>query len=1036
MKNKRPIVLLAMANDPDYSLQLQEEEKKIRGALSNAHDAEFIEFRNVGYAGLEELYNAINRPAIVDKLSIFHFCGHSDGDGIKLQDGDLDKQGLSTLLGSLPNLKLVFLNGCANKDQLEDLHKNGVNTVVATSVKVGDDTAILMAEHFYKALASGRSIVEAFNISSTFLRNYDGDLNVSFRGGFDLSGLDEGAFPWGLYSISKTNEEWRLPDKKPSVLLDIWQQLPYKKTIFATVGFVILWLLPLLFGALNSKTYSGAIWDSFDRPVANVKLTLWENGVAKDSTTSDSNGEFNLPYTLFPLKKDHHLIVQNTFHTEELRLDNSELGVISIPSKITLNGRFIDQKQRPMNYLDLWVDGSNGFAFGINTQKFQTDFDGKFKIPVGVKKGIDSVNLILVTKALGKPSNDTFSIHIKKSLLDGFDNLLVDDLLVELSPRALNERKDIVEVEISGSYLKDDYPVRNKEITLKQFGKILGKKKTTSDGGFSFVFETKERDGLFLHFYNEHLKARDSVSASINEINEINILNPFEIVYYNFKGFAADLVLKGHTADPFYNVIGQSTIVVKSKNPVYDEARSFLDKFGEPPHDYADKEVDSGRDDSTPYSDFFGFLDKPELLRKGYLAYPLGAFEPPNFFVVPDIPAFETVRHKLVPKGYNVSQYVGDDPFLWRYLTFEDLLNYEQDFGVYYQEARPDASFSREGLYVSESRKRIIESLKYITKERFFEDFMIVQSKSMGHFSWGFLTELRQFVVVVAVIQNISDTNIRIGEFQFKTLLDRGLRSPDQTKQMFQEIEVESRKLIPTTLLKPNGKISIPVAISFVYNECQKEVRETDVPKDVNLLIGNHMHHDNPKIKISEKVKIKNTKCKKRYDFGPALQLESVEINNTMVTMRQFDPELIAMVNGFEGGSCPYIFSVDDDGEWLKERLALVNAIGEKYKMTDTVTLNHFTGEIIIAEYEPEITVLDKIELLVEYSDGSTFAFHPEIPALLENDGHEYIIDEDQYLPLSFNELSINFEEIVEANLVITGYYIPLDSPALFLGKE
>lgn len=211
----RPLVLLALANDADRSLRLREEERAVRRELAPVHDAERIEFRSLGNTTLEDVYEEVSRCA--RKLAIFHYAGHSDGEGLRLEDTRGHKQSLATLLGSLDNLKLVFLNGCANYDQVAVLKNEGVRAIIATSVPIEDAKAATFAQQFYQSLAGGRPIRAAFDTAVSFLRNDPSEHLNAVREQWPTRSAEwEGGaagdvFPWGLYYREEAAIDWHLP---------------------------------------------------------------------------------------------------------------------------------------------------------------------------------------------------------------------------------------------------------------------------------------------------------------------------------------------------------------------------------------------------------------------------------------------------------------------------------------------------------------------------------------------------------------------------------------------------------------------------------------------------------------------------------------------------------------------------------------------------------------------------------------------------------------------------------------------------------
>ncbi len=58
---KRPVFLFAFSNDSAYRLRLKEEERAIRNVLGEADRRKEIEYKSIGQANLDDIYNAFNR---------------------------------------------------------------------------------------------------------------------------------------------------------------------------------------------------------------------------------------------------------------------------------------------------------------------------------------------------------------------------------------------------------------------------------------------------------------------------------------------------------------------------------------------------------------------------------------------------------------------------------------------------------------------------------------------------------------------------------------------------------------------------------------------------------------------------------------------------------------------------------------------------------------------------------------------------------------------------------------------------------------
>lgn len=222
----KPIILAAFANDQGRFLDsLQQESDAISDALRGKKDGGFLDLEVQQGATIERLFALIGRYG--NDLAVLHYGGHANGSALDLQasggtNAEAHGAGLAQLLGSLPGLKLVFLNGCATQGHVEALLASGVPAVVATSAPVEDDIALQFAKAFYAALAdpaASRTIDFAFARAKALVATAKGSaIEVESRGmsvGSDAPPV-VGAARWGLYAAKGKEAAlaWTLPDSR------------------------------------------------------------------------------------------------------------------------------------------------------------------------------------------------------------------------------------------------------------------------------------------------------------------------------------------------------------------------------------------------------------------------------------------------------------------------------------------------------------------------------------------------------------------------------------------------------------------------------------------------------------------------------------------------------------------------------------------------------------------------------------------------------------------------------------------------------
>jgi len=197
MKN-RPVYLFAFANDKSESLRLKEEERIIRSFFDPLHDAQRIEVHYLSDCTVDDVYQQVNR--FHNRLSLFHFSGHSGAHFLELVDKKARASFLSFLLGNQKQLELVVLNGCSNDAQVKELQQRGVKNIIATAADIEDKSALFFSKSFYQALISNQSLGSAFEATKAIMLNEHPAIQIATRSIIKREKTESDAFEWGLYT--------------------------------------------------------------------------------------------------------------------------------------------------------------------------------------------------------------------------------------------------------------------------------------------------------------------------------------------------------------------------------------------------------------------------------------------------------------------------------------------------------------------------------------------------------------------------------------------------------------------------------------------------------------------------------------------------------------------------------------------------------------------------------------------------------------------------------------------------------------------
>lgn len=160
-----PVILVVFANDQATSLDLVDERDKLRQVFN---DSGRLQIKILENASFDLINETIIDEKLHDRIVAFHYAGHANGKNIKLVHGEANVQALARLLNSLPNLQLIFLNGCDTSEQTREIRKAGVVAPVVTTLKpVSDDIAIDFAYYFYFAYYRFLSLNDSFESAET-----------------------------------------------------------------------------------------------------------------------------------------------------------------------------------------------------------------------------------------------------------------------------------------------------------------------------------------------------------------------------------------------------------------------------------------------------------------------------------------------------------------------------------------------------------------------------------------------------------------------------------------------------------------------------------------------------------------------------------------------------------------------------------------------------------------------------------------------------------------------------------------------------
>ena len=169
-----PIKVLFLASNPKQTqpLDLGKEIREIENKIQASQNRDFLEFKQAWAVRFDELIQRLNEY----KPHIVHFSGHGSNTGeiILLDKYDqvqaVNLEAIKALFSTVSkdNIKVVVLNACYSKIIAEAIAEY-IDCVIGMNTAINDQAAIDFAANFYGAIASKRSVEQAFTQAKSAL---------------------------------------------------------------------------------------------------------------------------------------------------------------------------------------------------------------------------------------------------------------------------------------------------------------------------------------------------------------------------------------------------------------------------------------------------------------------------------------------------------------------------------------------------------------------------------------------------------------------------------------------------------------------------------------------------------------------------------------------------------------------------------------------------------------------------------------------------------------------------------------------------
>ncbi|MEP2096124.1 MAG: hypothetical protein ABJI95_22220 [Paracoccaceae bacterium] len=569
----------------------------------------------------------------------------------------------------------------------------------------------------------------------------------------------------------------------------------------------------------------------------------------------------------------------------------------------------------------------------------------------------------------------------------------------------------------------------------------------------------------------------------------------FRVVYYRLGGIGQSFLINGKLSPEWEKYLGGQQAIVN--NPIHEEIRILTDRFGQEiwGSDLWGKVGFEGGDFGMSLADYARQVDAGIAVSHG----DAGAI--PNLkpaegwkvfgqgrLFVPDLKAADSLfLREALPADYeafwgNSSEAMKwvkpghqmTAPTLWRSLNLADLDNYEARYDAYLGRAldisndAKDMSglrqrsergqFANTGAGYDAGRRiehRTLEALRYVARNGLPENYALVTGEPGVHYGWSFTAHTRSADLLIAVLENVGDQPMDVGEFTVVETGEMTLRQHADTQALLEVAAPVEKLLWPPGVLAPGEKLIIPVRIemplmpeyfdwiaagyqdNFAGGEA---IREEAVSLGKKQIVFVHPYETGNALfalRAGELPTGRIPELVERFEYGPAWEIRGLEIDGKTYDFRQHDPNNFILFAGGGIGSCPYIYSYHSDGDiWVEENHFLLGATSPGKKRTEELELSHFEGRLEIREKEHELAHLDQVTLILRDDTGSETRYPAVWPKTLADiDGQELILGYGERTEVLF-DLPEGMWEGKTALISATGYYVPFSDPALFASIE
>ncbi|HEX7140090.1 MAG TPA: hypothetical protein VF219_19720 [Vicinamibacterales bacterium] len=273
----------------------------------------------------------------------------------------------------------------------------------------------------------------------------------------------------------------------------------------------------------------------------------------------------------------------------------------------------------------------------------------------------------------------------------------------------------------------------------------------------------------------------------------------------------------------------------------------------------------------------------------------------------------------------------------------------------------------------------------------------------------------RLMVLEVVMIENTLGETIDVGPFEFRQSQETSLRHADEAHAG----TLQRAEWFKPRGLRPQERIVIPtrLLLDFAPEHPWFHLVST-FPRiaDANALTPEMLaRYGVTSPEIAPLLANAPPSLDRAYVWGPALTLDSVQIEGVSYPIRAAGQRDLLVVSGNEIGSCPYFSGYSPEKGWLLGGTILTGRNSPSRAGIDRRPLPAFDGRVLIEEREREQTVITQLTVEATTDDGRVLVLLPEAKMPLR-------LQYGDQMEISFRDMPAR--PIAHATLVASGYYL------------